>query len=446
MRYFILLLAFVTAAVACKRDADLDERPDFREAKNVVQAWNALLLDLERHTEGYRAPVSARMFAYMGMAAYESAMPALIQDHLSVAAYCPGYAPPPIPKSGVFNLPASLNAAYGQSIRHFFPTASQQMKQRIEDTETGLAKQFVSGLADENYARSVAYGRSVADAVWQWSRMDSLGHDAYLYNYDRSYVPPVCIGCWQPDEIHRTPALTPHWGKVRLFLLRRGQIAVNPPASFDDEPGSTFYTEAMEVFSVSQPMSKENRWLAEFWSDDVPGLTVTPAGRWISIANQAVEQYPISLPETLELYLRLGWALNDACVICWDAKYQYNVERPQAYVNRYIQPGWEPLHANPSFPAYPSGHSAFGAAAAEVLGDVIGYDTPITDRTHIHRKEFAGKPREFGSFAEMAQENAFSRVALGVHYRMDCEEGLRLGRLVGREIIHMKLRRNEVRL
>jgi hypothetical protein len=32
----------------------------------------------------------------------------------------------------------------------------------------------------------------------------------------------------------------------------------------------------------------------------------------------------------------------------------------------------------------------------------------------------------------MAEENALSRIFIGVHYRMDCEEGIRLGTLIGR--------------
>lgn len=54
----------------------------------------------------------------------------------------------------------------------------------------------------------------------------------------------------------------------------------------------------------------------------------------------------------------------------------------------------------------------------------------FTDQSPKGRKEFLGKPRTFHSLAEMARENPFSRLALGVHFRMDCEMGLRLGKEV----------------
>ena len=57
--------------------------------------------------------------------------------------------------------------------------------------------------------------------------------------------------------------------------------------------------------------------------------------------------------------------------------------------------------------------------------------------------ELASRPRSYKSFAEMAQENAASRVFLGVHYRMDCEEGMRVGKLVGQKIANLQLLRKE---
>ena len=441
-----ILLLLTTLLASCRRDR-VEESPQHRAAREVVVSWNKILLDLERYTPGYRPPVSARMFAYMGMAAYEAALPAMVTDHISVADYCPGYVAPPMPARADFDLPGSLNAAYAQCARHFFSTAPQHMQLKMSQLEAEFAQRESSeAIGPEMRALSVAYGRSVADAVWQWSRTDSLGNDANLYNYDRAYQAPQCPGCWQPDEMHSTPALTPHWGKVRQFWIARNDIKVQPPAPYDTSPGSAFYTEAMEVFTVSQPLSRENRWIAEFWSDDVPGLTVTPVGRWISITNQAVAQSEPPFPKVIELYLRIGWAMHDAGVVCWRGKYLYNLERPQTYISRCIQPGWKPLHDNPSFPSYPSGHSAFGAAAAEILGACLGNEYELTDRTHIDRKEFAGTPRTFRSFAEMARENAFSRVALGVHYRMDCEEGLRVGHLVGQSLLRMELTRTAVRL
>ena len=75
-----------------------------------------------------------------------------------------------------------------------------------------------------------------------------------------------------------------------------------------------------------------------------------------------------------------------------------------------------------------------GAAGAEAIASVFGYAYSMTDRCHQGRTQFEGTPRTFGSLYEMALENAWSRVLLGLHWRMDCDEGVRLGTNIGRKV------------
>lgn len=152
------------------------------------------------------------------------------------------------------------------------------------------------------------------------------------------------------------------------------------------------------------------------------------------------KEYP-GLATALETWFKTGLAINDVAVLTWRAKYAINLERPDTYIRRNIHPGWEPLHHAPSFPGYPSGHSSFAGAATAVLTRMLGENFSMTDRSHQGRKEFSSKPRSYRSFAEMAEECALSRILLGVHFRMDCEEGLQLGYAVGEKIASMPLRR-----
>ena len=136
-------------------------------------------------------------------------------------------------------------------------------------------------------------------------------------------------------------------------------------------------------------------------------------------------------------------ALSDAGVRCWNEKYKYNYLRPVDYIQKSMgHPEWNTVmcpdgsgnYFTPPFPAYPSGHATFGAAAAEVLTDVFGFSYPMTDRCHEGRTEFLSTPRTFQRFYDMAEENAYSRVPLGVHFRMDAEAGLDLGYRIGRKV------------
>ena len=88
----------------------------------------------------------------------------------------------------------------------------------------------------------------------------------------------------------------------------------------------------------------------------------------------------------------------------------------------------------PPFPTYPSGHATFGGAAAAVLSNIMGHNFAMTDRCHENRKEFNGTPRSYQSFDEMCDENAYSRIPMGVHFRMDSEAGVKLGKQIGRRV------------
>ena len=419
------------------------ELPERKAATQLVIRWNQLILELERHTMGYRPPVSARMFAYVEMAAYEASLPDL-PDHVSMEKFVSGYQK--LEESfgeEQFILPASLNAAYASILRHFFATAPKSLLLEIDLLEQRNHQDLLADYPQVAADESAEYGKKVSESVWNWAKTDKEGHNGHLYNYDHGYEPVACVGCWQPAGEHASPALLPYWGRVRPFLQEVMDISSKDPLQYDTHPGSAFYTEAMEVFSVSQPLSKENRWIAEFWSDDHPGLTSSPAARWISIANQALGKSEVTFPIVIETYVKSAIALHDAGVVVWGAKYRYNLERPDSYIRKYINSEWAAIHPTPSFPSYPSGHAAFGAAVAEVLADALGTQFDMIDRTHEKRPEFAGTPRSFTSFDEMARENAASRVLLGVHYRMDCEEGVRLGKIIGKKAAALPLSRKE---
>ncbi|MCU0349167.1 MAG: vanadium-dependent haloperoxidase [Saprospiraceae bacterium] len=239
----------------------------------------------------------------------------------------------------------------------------------------------------------------------------------------------------------------PYFGKARAFAIEGSEKLALPPANYfmeySEEPNSEYYAQALQVYTKNAALDYNTEWIGEFWSDDLLNVTFSPGPRWTAIANQVVDAENASLEIALETYAKVGMALNDAAVGCWTSKFHYNVQRPDSYIKSVIDPTYKPNLFNPitgeegispSFPAYPSGHSTMGAAGAEALASVFGYAYAMTDRCHENRTDFEGKPRSFGSFYEMAEENAWSRVLLGVHWRMDCDEGMRFGTAIGRKV------------
>ncbi len=222
------------------------------------------------------------------------------------------------------------------------------------------------------------------------------------------------------------------------------------PIPYSTDPQSAFYQEMMEVYEVNNTAREEDNealWIAEFWGDDVDGLTFSPPARQIAIANQLVDYYNLDLAEALHMLVKLGFSLNDAAVAAWKYKYEYMVMRPSEYIHDFINPDYQTnlfrlvFWPNPSFPGYPSGHSTFASAAGGVFIDLFGDDTNFTAVSHEGRIEFRGAPRNFQTFSHMAEENAFSRIPLGIHVRMDCVEGLRLGYEISDGVNSLNLRR-----
>ncbi|MBK7426561.1 MAG: vanadium-dependent haloperoxidase [Saprospiraceae bacterium] len=238
---------------------------------------------------------------------------------------------------------------------------------------------------------------------------------------------------------------------MKTFAITEAMKLSRPPIPYSESPTSAFYAEALDVYAQNTPsLSYEGKWVGEFWSDDLLNLTFSPGPRWVAIGSQIIREQKADLATSIEAYAKVGMALSDAAVACWHSKYYYNVERPESYIQRLIDPTWDCNLNNPTngdvgftppFPAYPSGHSTMGGAGAEALASVFGYDYAMTDKCHQFRTDFEGTPRSFGSLYEMAQENAWSRVPLGVHFEMDCVEGVRHGTVIAREVNRLPWRK-----
>jgi hypothetical protein len=416
---------------------------------DIVLQWHKLLLEVNRFTPGYRPPAAARALGYIELAAYESVAPGMT-GHQSVAFYFAGKGlqVPSLESNKAYHWPTVLNAVYYHSFKKFFPHVALVYSQRMEALEKRFQSIYGLKIESEIMKRSEQRGLDIADAFYRWSESDALGHYAFKNPQPADYTPPKGPGLWQPTPPDFGKALFPNWGKVRTFVLSKSELTGSPIQSyiaggFNENPQSAFYQQAMEVYRMTTPLDLTRQWIGEFWSDDIYEQTFEPSARWVSVTNQLIETRNTDLETAVFLYAKLSMAMADAAIAIWNTKYIYNLERPVSFINRIIDASWRPTLDNtvnglkgitPPFPAYPSGHAGFGAAAAGVLNSVYGKEVGMTDRSHQNRTEFNGLPRSFDNFDAMAEENALSRLYLGVHYRMDAEEGLRLGYLAAEKV------------
>lgn len=414
----------------------------------VLSQWTDMLLEVERYAEGMRPNASARAFAYINLAAYEALVPGM-SEYSTNADRLEGLRirEDRLPRNPDWQI--VLNTVYSETMDHFLFNVPRNIKSGIASLERRLNNTLSENVSNRVEEDSRRWGRYVARQVIAYSQTDRSAEEQIRDPQPLSYEPPTGDGYWTYSA-DAERAWFPYWESVRTFAIAPDQTTTVAPVAYSENSGSNYFTQMMEVYTENNSAKEnddEQLWIAEFWSDDVEGLMMSPPARQFSIANQLVDQYNLDLEEALVLYLKLGFSLNDAAVSTWKYKYEYMVMRPNVFIHEFIDPEFQTnlyrlvFWPNPSFPGYPSGHSCFASAAAGVFIDAFGSATNFTDRSHEGRTEFRGAPRTFTSFEQMADENGYSRIPLGVHVRMDCTEGLRLGYEIANAVNELDLNR-----
>lgn len=425
-RYYFVYIFLLLALSGCKIG------PNISNEVSLMIEWNREALNTEILTEGIAVPISARFYGFFGLIPVVT--DAYVQNDFDfIKKHFPLYTLPEN-KAQQLNLSIILNIAYYEFLSKYYVNLHFKNKTKIDKLFEQWDDKLIDNISEHEIENSKKLGLKIARQLLIFANSDTIASLAQFHNFDRNYMPPVGDGLWKINEEHPMPALLSNWGNVKPILLNIDTFQCTPPPPYSRDRNSAYYIGALELFTISSPLSYENKWIAEFWSDDVRGLTFTPGARWISILCQIIEQKESDFETAKEAFFKMGIGLSDSAILCWRNKYKYNIGRPEDYIRENIHDDWRPFHESPNFPSYPSGHSVFGGVAAEILTDIFGDQNKFTDRSHEGRKEFLSEPRSFQSFKEMAIENAYSRIPLGVHFRIDCKEGLRLGSEIGKTI------------
>jgi hypothetical protein len=414
------------AAVAAQIQRASPSAPVSAYGIDVPLAYYDLSFTLSKRTGGITPPVQARIFAYMGLALYESVvggMPrnASIARSLHVVARVPE-------NHGSKSWPLVASAAMAEVMRGLWGDATNVAEQNIADIDS-LEQQIADSfdLQGSLARRSIEYGHAVGAAIYEASLGD--GEDrAYLTNFPGDYVPPLCDGCWEPTASGQL-AMQPFWkDDMTPFVLTPGDCGGDGPPAFSTTPGSLAYDEAYEVYATRNNLTAGQAVIARFWADG-PG-TINGPGHSLSTTGQILQVMNANLAQAAETYARVGLAVGDAVYAVWWSKYTYNWIRPVTYINRYIDPAWTTLLPTPPFPEYTSAHSSQTSAAINTLIGLWG-DVGYTDHTH-DADGFA--PRTFASLTASMNETAISRLFAGIHFRSAISEGIDQGRCVAEEV------------
>jgi hypothetical protein len=243
------------------------------------------------------------------------------------------------------------------------------------------------------------------------------------------------------------------WGNVTPFVLKdASQFRPGPPYKISSKKYAADLNEvkALGGDGVTTPTARthEQTEIALFWLESSPLA-------WNRLARTVSASRGLDLWENARLFGLLNLALADGYIGNADTKVHYNLWRPVTAVHLADTDGnpdtagdpmWTPLEPNYPNPDYDSGHSLEGGAAAQVFRDFFGTDKisfiacsltlPAGSRCTDPSPVF----RAYSSFSQAAEENAFSRILTGLHFRDAVEAGLKHGEKIGNRTVNLFLR------
>jgi hypothetical protein len=374
--------------------------------------WNELMLDAIR-ADSSAPTLASRSLAILNLASYD-AVQSVVRTHQPYRYLLESPA-------GVSTEAAVITAGY-EVLFHLFPTFRAR-------TEMLHAAQLERLPESDAVIAGRTLGRDVAFRL-----LDARSADGA--NTEVPYIPSADPGQWRRTSPFFRPPLTPHWRYVQPFSAPSVDPFVPPPPPpLDSLEYAQALNEVQRLGSRESPeRTPEQSDIARFWSDF--SYTLTPPGHWIEIALDLARDHALPLAEAARLLAWLSLAQADSAIVCWEAKYRYNLWRPVTAIQRADEdqnpltdpdPPWETFLVSPPFPAYTSGHSTFSKAAAQVLTSFFG-----TDAVSFHARSdtLPGVVRVYNSFSACADEIGMSRIYGGIHFRFDNREGQRSGRLI----------------
>ena len=290
-------------------------------------------------------------------------------------------------------------------LKVFFPLDSVELQKMANDHKRAKILSGVATPSDveagemiANYVAEKTLARYRADGMGQ-----AAGNPTLWAQLESAAVGRGLTAAWKSMETPTRPAMLPLFGNVKLWNIsssQRDSLRPPPPPPIGS---AEFNTALQELRRYTTNPTAESWRIAMYWSDGAG--TYTPPGHWNELACDLIARNKLNELRAARTLSLMNMAMQDAAICCWDTKSYYFYPRPSQMDASIKTIGL------PNFPSYTSGHSTFSGAAATVLSYIF--------------------PADKGRLEAMAREASESRIYGGIHYRFDCEVGLRCGNIIG---------------
>jgi membrane-associated phospholipid phosphatase len=390
------------AAAELVQVRDLLAQKDSKAAKEIT-FWDAgspgyrwIELVNNRFLAGQPLPPNPhRIHTYLTMAIYDATIAAWESKNFYNRPH-PAEVDPalrttlPTPRSPSY--PSEHAAAAGAAatvLSYFFPDEVSSFQSMAEEA---ARSRVLAGLQFPSDASAgLTLGQRVAEQVIARAKAD--GSDAV-------WTGTVPTGPCMWTGTNPSNVTMPKWKPILLATADE----FRPPAPPDCQ-SATVKAEADEVRQFERKFP--NNYKAFYWQSPF-GLTTS----WYDYASKWMfeDKTDANPPRAARAYAMLASVFFDAFIASNDGKFAYWYLRPHQ-----LDANITPLFPVPNFPTYPSNHSTLSTARCEVLA----YLFPT------HAEFIRGVGKEAGD----------SRIWAGIHYQMDNEAGVALGKAVAGKFI-----------
>lgn len=444
--------------------------------------WNAVALDANRRdftdipatppgcteprSEQGGPTLSSRALAIVHLAMYDAHAGAR-GNPASLPAYLPG-----LPGANGGSPEAAVAGAAHRVLSELYPRQKAHFDDALMKAALPTAPATTHGLA---------FGAAVADAMLADRGGDpGAGDTGHVHSNDP--------GRHRPDPVKPQGSHAPWYGKNSKCFAVKDRHTLDKPYSSVYKPneyaravrqvrGKGIAAELMgtlpaaygDTTKEASKRTPDETVVGLYWAYDGARNLGTPPRLYNLIAREVAKARNTGASaedENARLFALVNAAMGDAGILAWDDKYHYDVWRPVVGIREHdgsmgpmapapgdilspeCDPEWRPLGApdsnqkdgldfTPPFPAYPSGHATFGAAALHMIRLFYGVKPGNVSADNVYQGPFvseelngattdsqgvtrAAHARRFpGGLWQMIIENGFSRVYLGVHWFFD---------------------------
>lgn len=429
---------------------------------DIVQDWNDTLCTAAETVVAKHNPgVPTRALAMMNGAIYDI-FQAVDRTHkpFKVNTHAPG---------------ASVDAAVSQAAYRVLSDMYPEMQSELDSTLAARLGAVGDGAAK---TAGIELGNFVATQY-------ITSHQNDGWDLPDAYTPTVGPGHWSTDPM-LAPAIQKgwgsDWGSVRPWAMPDPDYFDSVTPFTIDQMNTPRYTEAFDEVKAygardSAVRTADQTAIGLFWAYDRAG-TGAPPVLFVESMTRIGNEVGNSPADNARMFAQASVSLADAIIAAWDQKYEVDLWRPITAIRGAADDGnpdteadetWAYLGApgsnhaaaiddfTPPFPAYVSGHATMGGSIFKSIelfygtnnfmeaDAAVGNDLVSAMYTLLSIEEGGGGSRDYVRFTQEGPlvagmedspegENSMSRIYLGVHWRMDQEDGQALGRAVAQYV------------